>query len=105
MFPPSRRNKTRESIEVGDLVTLRSSYILYASAADDFKLGLVVEIRNSFYRDPEDLPAMVDISLPENHGVLMIDRIRVMWSSGRFTYEPASILEVIQKHKKNEKTP
>jgi len=87
-------------IEVGDLVALRSSSILYTNSGDDFKVGLVVEVRHSFYRDPEDLPAMIDISLPENNGILMIDRIRVMWSSGRFTYEPASILESIAKAQK-----
>ena len=75
-------------IQVGDLVAICPHTIIYTNKDGD--VGLVLDIEPLFYNEPKSYHV-------ETFEPVRIDRVRVLWSNGIKTYEPANCLRKITK--------
>ena len=79
-------------IQVGDLVVICASTILYTNKEAD--VGVVLAISPLFYNNPQTFHR-------DTFEPVRTDRIKVVRTNGAQTYEPANCLKIISKIKKN----
>lgn len=79
-------------MQVGDLVAICSQTIFQSDKDGD--VGIVVEVEPKFYTKPKTYHL-------ESFEPVRVDRVRVQWSNGERTYEPANCLKTISEIKKN----
>ena len=88
-----RDQRSHPQIQVGDLVVICSSTVLFKNLHKG-DVGVVIEIEPRFYNQPKSY-------YRETFEPVTIDRMRVAWTSGAKTYEPANCLKKIKEIKKN----
>jgi len=85
---PLSPKQSHPQIQVGDLVVICSSTVLYSNKDGD--VGVVISISPMFYNQPQQYHR-------DTFEPVRVDRVRVRWTNGLTTYEPANCLMRISK--------